>query len=191
MMRWIFLSAALLFCQCVSGTRVTSAQSCSEDGAVLQAVIKHVLDARPTSTNQILVLYGRTLGAQLLDVERDLHFQAGALEAVQNRNISMESLPMCFSDAPVVVAAPSLVERLSRSVSAVDTDHADQQFAATFPRASGVYSFHLPGYTNKGRHALVHYVWTAGPLAVESAWVSLEKRGVNWTVKWHAIDWAS
>ena len=187
-MRCVLLVASLLLCQCASGTRNSAPPICPEDGYVLRTVIRHVLDGKPTSTNQILVLYGQTLGDQLLDAERDLQFRDDALRAFRSRNLSMESLPVCFSEEPIVIAAPSLIQRIGRSPAGANEN---QQFATTFPKASGVYSFHLPGYTSDGKRALVHYMWTAGPLAVESVWVSLVKHSDTWTIEWQEVDWAS
>lgn len=144
--------------------------------------------SRPPRVRFSFVLYGQTLGTRLLDIERDLHLDTDILQSVRYRNAAAVPLPVYFSDARVVVVAPSVVEGLWQSDSAVG---ANPQFAAMFPKALGVYSFHLPGYAQNGRRALVHYMWTAGPLAAESFWVGLTKHGDTWIVEWQTIDWAS
>jgi hypothetical protein len=183
------LSGLLFVCRCTNVVQASpSHEICSENGAVLKVVIEQIVEAKAASGHQIVVLYGETLGGQLLDVERKLQFDQPALANLRQRNVSAETLPVCFSEGPVIVIAPYLARKLWQPESSLETS---PQFARIFPAASGMYSFHLPGYTSDGGRALVHYMWTAGPLAVESVWVSLLKRHGKWSIEWQTTDWVS
>jgi hypothetical protein len=63
--------------------------------------------------------------------------------------------------------------------------------AETPRHAAGTYFLSFPGLSPDRSRALVHVIWTNGPLAIENSFVQLARRGNGWMVSGVCDDWGS
>jgi hypothetical protein len=186
MMRCAIAILLFILTACSSSSARFHAGTPCPDAEVFRVVVEEIVwPVEKTRGSTVILISSTTMGkesvASRTSVPVDLQ---EVLSSLEKRNAQQTTVAIAASRTPLALLSAEVVKMIWSD----DSLDGGEIRRRTFPTASGIYNFHLPGYSADGRRAVVHMVWAAGTLGIESTWIILKQEHGQWRVEHHFND---
>lgn len=163
----------------------------SRDVEVLSAVVQRNCDmATRSSYGRVQIIPSKTDTIEVSSFPKA--FNKSAIQSLLARNAIRHDLPqvkMCLGFK--VVASAKIDSLFNPAVSSTTQVPMWQPFHKAFPKAVGLLSLSLPGYSANGQVAIVQVSYACGPLCGSGGYWVLHRVNGNWVVVSRSPAWVS
>jgi len=182
------LSAFLLIGSTVAANASTAS---SRDSAVLSAVIqRNCAMAARSSYGEVQVIPSKTDTIEVSSFSKS--FNKSAIQSLLARNAVRHDLPrveMCLGFK--VIASAKINKLFQSEANPAKPVPMRQPFHQSFPKAAGILSLSLPGYSESGQLAVVQVSYACGSLCGSGEYWILHNVKGKWVVVSRSPAWVS
>lgn len=164
----------------------SATESVSRDTAVLSAVVQRSCEMTTRSSyGNVQVIPSKTDTIEVSSFPKS--FNKSAMQSLLARNAIRHDLPPVKMCLRFEVVASAKIDSLFNPAAAPGW----HGFHNAFPKAVGILSLSLPGYSTNGQVAVVQVSYACGPLCGSGEYWVLRKVDGNWVVVRRSAAWIS